>query len=137
MGGSSDSSLGDYGGQTYPGDGGGRSGAGGTWGSDGYTPGDPSYDPTVGVIGDNGFGSVGLAGDNDFSGDFGGSANDYGVPRDWLSGVTGDGDSGFSDYLNSNYNDYGIPRDWLLGATGGLGSGPASDYGVHAIGSPV
>lgn len=48
----------------------------------------------------------------------GGYGNDYGIPQDWLAGVTDAlRDNGsLNDYMQSSYgDDYGIPRDWLDG----------------------
>ncbi|MCB9420414.1 MAG: WXG100 family type VII secretion target [Ardenticatenaceae bacterium] len=132
------------------------SGGGGAWGGGGFNPsglgnqlesilgggsfgGPGSFSP--GALGSSLFGSGGLLG-GQFGGAFGsglgsgflggaagafGSGNDYGIPRDWLSGVT----DSLNGYMGSNYNDYGIPHDWLSGVTDAFGgSGSGSDYGI-------
>lgn len=65
------------------------------------------YGPGFALSTDDGFGR-GTSG-------FTSGGNDFGIPHDWLSGVTGDGSSSLNSYLNSGFNDHGIPRDWLSG----------------------
>lgn len=79
----------------------------------------------------SGFGSGMFAGDPFGSGStgFGLNSNDYGIPRDWLSGVN----DSLNGYMSDNYNDYGIPRDWLSDVTAGGSAG--SDSGGVSGGS--
>jgi WXG100 family type VII secretion target len=58
----------------------------------------------------------------------GAGGNDYGIPRDWLSGVT----DSLQGYLKNNANDWGIPRDWLAGVTEGLGGSAGGEAGGQA-----
>ncbi len=83
-------------------------------GQHGFTPGDSS-----GLGGD-------LGGGSDLGGDFGGGSGgggdfgggpDFGIPQDWLSGVT----DSLNGYMKGNYEDYGVPEDWLSGVEDAFG----------------
>jgi WXG100 family type VII secretion target len=108
----------------------GSAGAGGAWGSGGFNPAGLSrtFDN---ILGGSGFGG-GLSGGPLGSGFPGGTGsefggNDFGIPREWLSGVT----DSLNGYMGSNYNDYGIPRDWLNDVSSAFGgSGNGNDYGI-------
>jgi WXG100 family type VII secretion target len=129
------------------------SGSGGVWAGGGFNPTDVGFGGLENILNGSGFmpggmgnfgagaissglfGSGGLFesgggfGGGFFGGDpFGGSGmfggNDYGIPHDWLDGVT----DSLSGYTSGNYNDYGIPHDWLDGVTGGGGS--YNDFGI-------
>jgi WXG100 family type VII secretion target len=61
------------------------------------------------------------------------NSNDFGIPRDWLSGVT----DSLNGYIGDNYNDYGIPKDWLSGVmAGGASGGTGASGGEAAAGAP-
>jgi WXG100 family type VII secretion target len=121
---------------------GGGGAAGGAWGGGGFNPAAGLGSTFDNILGGSSFGGLGggfgggafgggpgsgfLGGlGGGFGGGFGGG--EYGIPRDWLSGVT----DSLSGHIGSNYNDYGIPRDWLGGVTDAFGgSSSGSDYGI-------
>lgn len=88
--------------------------------------------PGFNTSGLNPFGSNSFASDGWGSGASGwsGRENDYGIPRDWLSGVTGNGNYSLHETLGSSYNDYGIPRDWLSGVIDAFGANDRRDFGI-------
>lgn len=72
-----------------------------------------------------GFGGGLFGGDVFAGGSFGfdlAGGNDFGIPQDWLSGVT----DSLNGYVSDNYNDYGIPQDWLSDVMGGDSSASMS-----------
>lgn len=78
-------------------------------------------------LGGAGYGNT--LGNNFFGGNMWGSdtygytpgGEDWGIPRDWLSGVSGS----LQNYTSNSYDDWGIPRDWLSGVEEAF-SGPAA-----------
>lgn len=70
---------------------------------------------------------------------FGPNGNDYGIPQDWLSGVTGafNNSSGLNDYLGNGSSDYGIPQDWLDGVKDAVNEDlrAAQEHGAGGSGS--
>ena len=81
-----------------------------------------------------GFGGGLFGGDVFAGGSFGfglAGSNDFGIPQDWLSGVT----DSLNGYVSDNYNDYGIPKDWLSDVMGGGGSGSTSSVPSGGSGS--
>ncbi len=109
----------------------GNVGGGGFWDGNGTFPGNTSLNPLDNLLNQFSFGSGtdallggGLAG---------GGANDFGIPHDWLAGVTGMQDGSSGGALGSDI----VPNNWLdgvLGAAGGEGLSTAVDGGGAAGG---
>ena len=109
----------------------GNVGGGGFWDGNGTFPGNSSLNPLDNFLNQFGFGS---GTDALLGGGFaGGGTNDFGIPHDWLAGVTGAENGSSGGALGSEL----VPNDWLdgvLGAAGGEGSSTAVDGGGAAGG---
>ena len=102
----------------------------GAWENGRFTP-NAGQDSLAGLFSGRSFTPEGGLG-GALGGGLGGAAsaasggNDYGIPGDWLSGVT----DSLGGYMRDNYNDHGIPSDWLSGVTDALGARGANDWGI-------
>ncbi len=95
----------------------GVAGGGSSW-NNGFTPG--GANALQNLMNNYGFSSGGTFGNIP-------GGNDYGIPGDWLSGVS----DSLQGYMGNNYNNWGIPQNWLSGVSGGaFGDGNHNDWGI-------
>lgn len=110
---------GQFAGAGGPGGGSGGSGqGGGAWGNGTFNPGAAGSGLFDSLLDQRGFtpgegGGAGLGGElggggAGLGGELGGSP-DFGIPQDWLSGVT----DSLNGFMKGNFEDYGVPEDWL------------------------